>query len=235
MAGASGLPDSPLAGMHPVLVLAPGSTPAHPDPPPALRFYSLRSHATVHSLALSAPALALAASRRLLLISFPGQLAAFDAVTLEQKFTCLAYSPPSLPHPSVNSNGHEAAIPLPAAVPFALGPAWLAYPSPQVRVCCTHPSIRCSCCRSRQAYSPGVWMNLGVMIVHPSFFINPPFHPSPCRRHPAPSLGSRPPGSRRSRPGRRRRGQLPPPPAAATASRRPPTWRATRCSAAAAR
>ncbi|KAL6770962.1 hypothetical protein ACKKBF_B33395 [Auxenochlorella protothecoides x Auxenochlorella symbiontica] len=135
MAGASGLPDSPLAGMHPVLVLAPGSTPAHPDPPPALRFYSLRSHATVHSLALSAPALALAASRRLLLISFPGQLAAFDAVTLEQKFTCLAYSPPSLPHPSVNSNGHEAAIPLPAAVPFALGPAWLAYPSPQATPC----------------------------------------------------------------------------------------------------
>ncbi|KFM25753.1 Breast carcinoma-amplified sequence 3 [Auxenochlorella protothecoides] len=132
MAVASVVPDSPLAGMHPVLVLAPGSTPAHPDPPPALRFYSLRSHATVHSLALSAPALALAASRRLLLISFPGQLAAFDAVTLEQKFTCLAYSPPSLPHPSVNSNGHEAATPLPAAVPFALGPAWLAYPSPQL-------------------------------------------------------------------------------------------------------
>lgn len=116
-----------LAGTHPLLVLARGGPPADPEgAPAALSVYSMRTHAVVESLALTAPALALATSPTLLVVSLPGQLAAYDARTLEQRFTCLVYSPGAQALPPPDDGRAQTA-------PCALGDAWLAYPSPQVR------------------------------------------------------------------------------------------------------
>ncbi|XP_022727651.1 autophagy-related protein 18g-like isoform X2 [Durio zibethinus] len=90
--------------------------------PTTVRFYSLRSHCTVHVLRFRSSVCMIRCSSRIVAVGLATQIYCFDALTLENKFSVLTYPVPQL--------AGQGAVGINVGYgPMAVGPRWLAYAS----------------------------------------------------------------------------------------------------------